>query len=31
MAHMQMVLRLGYGPEGHPSPRRPLDEVLDIA
>lgn len=30
MAHVQMVLRLGYGPEGHPSPRRPLDEVLDI-
>ncbi|MFB7507914.1 Acg family FMN-binding oxidoreductase, partial [Streptomyces broussonetiae] len=30
MAHVQMVLRLGYGPEGHPSPRRPVDEVLDI-
>ncbi|MFA3835526.1 Acg family FMN-binding oxidoreductase [Streptomyces aureus] len=30
MAHVQMVLRLGYGPEGHPSPRRPVAEVLDI-
>ncbi|WP_330455587.1 nitroreductase [Streptomyces sp. NBC_00820] len=30
MAHVQMVLRLGYGPQGHPSPRRPVNEVLDI-
>ncbi|MFJ9865707.1 Acg family FMN-binding oxidoreductase [Streptomyces sp. NPDC101165] len=30
MAHVQMVLRLGYGPEGHASPRRPVAEVLDI-
>ncbi|MEU8585851.1 nitroreductase [Streptomyces sp. NPDC048664] len=30
MAHVQMVIRLGYGPTGHPTPRRPLDEVLDI-
>ncbi|MFE3165244.1 Acg family FMN-binding oxidoreductase [Streptomyces sp. NPDC059224] len=30
MGHVQMVLRLGHGPEGRPSPRRPLDEVLDI-
>ncbi|MFK0110044.1 Acg family FMN-binding oxidoreductase [Streptomyces sp. NPDC091217] len=30
MAHVQMVIRLGYGPEGHPSPRRPVAEVLDI-
>ncbi|MFL4903799.1 Acg family FMN-binding oxidoreductase [Streptomyces sp. MMS24-I2-30] len=30
MAHVQMVLRLGYGPEGHPSPRRPVAELLDI-
>ncbi|WP_369386547.1 nitroreductase [Streptomyces sp. CG1] len=30
MAHVQMVLRLGYGPEGHPSPRRPVDDLLDI-
>ncbi|MFG2884177.1 Acg family FMN-binding oxidoreductase [Streptomyces sp. NPDC048297] len=30
MAHVQMVLRLGYGPEGHASPRRPVDGVLDI-
>jgi hypothetical protein len=25
-----MVLRLGYGPEGQPTPRRPVAEVLDI-
>lgn len=30
MAHVQMVLRLGYGPEGHASRRRPVAEVLDI-
>ncbi|MEU6577564.1 nitroreductase [Streptomyces sp. NPDC046805] len=30
MAHVQMILRLGYGPEGHPSPRRPVAELLDI-
>ncbi|WP_089107406.1 Acg family FMN-binding oxidoreductase [Streptomyces hyaluromycini] len=30
MGHVQMVLRLGYGPEGSPSPRRPVDDVLDI-
>ncbi|SFG73257.1 hypothetical protein SAMN02787118_12731 [Streptomyces mirabilis] len=30
MVHVQMVLRLGYGPEGHPSPRRPVAELLDI-
>ncbi|MBW8793423.1 MAG: nitroreductase [Streptomyces sp.] len=30
MAHVQMVIRLGYGPEGHPSPRRPVNEVLDV-
>ncbi|MFF5143001.1 Acg family FMN-binding oxidoreductase [Streptomyces sp. NPDC013157] len=30
MGHVQMVLRLGYGPEGRQSPRRPLDDVLDI-
>ncbi|MFE5038029.1 Acg family FMN-binding oxidoreductase [Streptomyces sp. NPDC056683] len=30
MGHVQMVLRLGHGPEGQPSPRRPLDDVLDI-
>ncbi|WP_432092412.1 Acg family FMN-binding oxidoreductase [Streptomyces sp. bgisy100] len=28
--HVQMVLRLGYGPEGAPTPRRPVREVLDI-
>jgi hypothetical protein len=25
----QMLLRLGYGTPGSPTPRRPLDEVLD--
>ncbi|MEU9450329.1 nitroreductase [Streptomyces sp. NPDC048277] len=30
MAHVQMAIRLGYGPEGHPSPRRPPNEVLDV-
>ncbi|MFK0160611.1 Acg family FMN-binding oxidoreductase [Streptomyces sp. NPDC090493] len=30
MAHVHMVIRLGYGPEGHPSPRRPVNEVLDV-
>lgn len=29
--HVQMVLRLGYGPGGVASPRRPVREVLDIA
>ncbi|MFI2368080.1 Acg family FMN-binding oxidoreductase [Streptomyces sp. NPDC018833] len=27
---VQMVLRLGYGPPGHATPRRPVWEVLDI-
>ncbi|WP_225829935.1 nitroreductase [Streptomyces sp. NK08204] len=30
IAHVQMVLRLGYGPEGHPTPRRPVAELLEI-
>ncbi|MFE2070035.1 Acg family FMN-binding oxidoreductase [Streptomyces sp. NPDC059467] len=30
MAQVQMVIRLGYGPVGHPSPRRPVNEVLDV-
>ncbi|WP_369221165.1 nitroreductase [Streptomyces sp. R39] len=30
MAHVQMVIRFGYGPEGSPSPRRPVPEVLDV-
>lgn len=28
--HVQMVLRLGYGPQGPATPRRPVSEVLDI-
>lgn len=28
--HVQMVLRLGYGPHGPKTPRRPAWEVLDI-
>lgn len=28
--HVQMVLRLGYGPRGAATPRRPVQEVLDI-
>ncbi|MGW1092999.1 Acg family FMN-binding oxidoreductase [Streptomyces sp. NPDC002596] len=28
--HVQMVLRLGYGPKGPSTPRRPVSEVLDI-
>lgn len=27
--HVQMLVRLGYGPEGAASPRRPVAEVLD--
>ncbi|MFJ2302460.1 Acg family FMN-binding oxidoreductase [Streptomyces sp. NPDC087787] len=30
MAHVQMVIRLGYGPEGHASPRRPVAGLLDV-
>ncbi|MFJ9832811.1 Acg family FMN-binding oxidoreductase [Streptomyces sp. NPDC101169] len=29
--HVQMVLRLGYGPFGPATPRRPVRDVLDIA
>ncbi|MEV7385410.1 hypothetical protein [Streptomyces sp. NPDC091215] len=29
-ADVQMVIRLGYGPGGHPSPRRPVNEVPDV-
>jgi hypothetical protein len=29
--HVQMVLRLGYGPPGPATPRRPVRDVLDIA
>lgn len=28
--HVHMVLRLGYGPPGTPTPRRPLREVLTV-
>lgn len=31
MGTVQIVLRLGYGPEGPRTPRRPVREVLDIA
>ncbi|MGW6691342.1 Acg family FMN-binding oxidoreductase [Streptomyces sp. NPDC054961] len=31
MGHVQMVLRLGYGPQGPDTPRRPVDEVLTVA
>ncbi|MFG2295856.1 Acg family FMN-binding oxidoreductase [Streptomyces sp. NPDC048603] len=30
MGHVQMILRLGYGPEGAATPRRPVPEVLDV-
>ncbi|WP_316781561.1 Acg family FMN-binding oxidoreductase [Streptomyces sasae] len=30
MGYIQMVLRLGYGPAGPGTPRRPVHEVLDI-
>lgn len=30
VGHVQMVLRLGYGPRGPATPRRPVREVLDI-
>ncbi|MET8629165.1 hypothetical protein ABZW30_36450 [Kitasatospora sp. NPDC004669] len=30
-AHVQLVLRLGYGPSGATSPRRPVEDVLDPA
>ncbi|MFJ6479164.1 MULTISPECIES: Acg family FMN-binding oxidoreductase [unclassified Streptomyces] len=30
MGHVQMVLRLGYGPAGPATPRRPVTEVLEI-
>ncbi|GGU71063.1 hypothetical protein GCM10010211_40990 [Streptomyces albospinus] len=28
--YVQMILRLGYGPQGPRTPRRPVDEVLTI-
>ncbi|MGW2209668.1 Acg family FMN-binding oxidoreductase [Streptomyces sp. NPDC001781] len=30
MTNVQMIVRLGWGPEGRPSPRRPVAEFLDI-
>ncbi|MFH8371718.1 Acg family FMN-binding oxidoreductase [Streptomyces sp. NPDC018031] len=30
MGHVQMVFRLGFGPPGTPTPRRPVDEILDV-
>ncbi|MET8859659.1 nitroreductase family protein [Streptomyces sp. NPDC004579] len=30
MANVQMVIRLGYGPQGVASPRRPVTDVLDV-
>ncbi|WP_306322087.1 MULTISPECIES: nitroreductase family protein [unclassified Streptomyces] len=30
MGHVQIVLRLGYGPMGPTTPRRPVNEILDI-
>jgi hypothetical protein len=30
MGHVQMVLRLGYGPPGPETPRRPVRDVLDV-
>ncbi|GHE13510.1 Acg family FMN-binding oxidoreductase [Streptomyces alanosinicus] len=30
MAHVQMVIRLGYGPDGPASPRRSVADLLDV-
>ncbi|MBW5480548.1 Acg family FMN-binding oxidoreductase [Streptomyces bambusae] len=30
MGQVQMIIRLGYGPQGAPTPRRPVTEVLEI-
>ncbi|MGW2987527.1 Acg family FMN-binding oxidoreductase [Streptomyces goshikiensis] len=30
MGHVQMVLRLGYGPRGPETPRRPVTDVLEV-
>lgn len=27
--HPQLIMRLGYGPEGKPTPRRPVEDVLE--
>ncbi|MEV4611586.1 hypothetical protein AB0K43_03145 [Kitasatospora sp. NPDC049258] len=31
IGHVQLVLRLGYGPPGPTTPRRPVDEILDLS
>jgi hypothetical protein len=31
MGFVQMVLRIGYGPQGPSTPRRPLAEVLEFS
>ncbi|MFI6445701.1 Acg family FMN-binding oxidoreductase [Kitasatospora sp. NPDC050543] len=30
VGHVQLVLRLGFGPPGPATPRRPVDEILDL-
>ncbi|MEV7521855.1 nitroreductase family protein [Streptomyces sp. NPDC091371] len=30
MGHVQMVIRLGYGPQGTATPRRPVSDVLEV-
>ncbi|MQS10094.1 Acg family FMN-binding oxidoreductase [Streptomyces alkaliphilus] len=30
VSHIQMVIRLGYGPESPPTPRRPVDDILEV-
>ncbi|MGN5381986.1 hypothetical protein ACQ4WX_47440 [Streptomyces lasalocidi] len=30
MTHVQMVIRLGHGPEGAASPRRAVSDLLDV-
>jgi hypothetical protein len=29
--HPQMIIRMGYGPPGRPSSRRPAEEILDAS
>ncbi|MBB0246902.1 nitroreductase [Streptomyces alkaliphilus] len=30
VSHIQMVIRLGYGPESPPTPRRPVGDILEV-